>query len=121
MARPLPHILIVDDDTEILELCGNILSSRYKLTSTSDWLEAANELQARSFDLLILDLKMPVFDPVEFIKRIKSHWGPLPIMVMSAYPDLRIKVANLGVNAILAKPFPVSDFENAVSKLVPSP
>jgi two-component system, OmpR family, response regulator PhoP len=116
-----PHkakILIIDDDEAILQLYQDVLSPAYEVTAVQDWLEGANLLVSKPFDLLILDLRMSVFDPIEFIKRIRTEGPAIPILVSSAFTNLRERVADVGVDAILAKPFTIPDLERTIQELL---
>src|SRR5215213_943658 len=112
------RILIVDDDKATLYVYEHLLSPKYNVTAVLDWLSAIDLLAVNTYDLLILDLKMPVFDPGEFIKRTRSGTSNLPILVTSAYPDLIERVKGLGVSAALIKPVESSQMLQVVSELV---
>lgn len=118
MMSTKPKILIIDDDEAILNLYHDALSSNYDVHTVLDWLEGANLILSRSYDLLILDLGMSVFDPVQFIQKIRADGVTLPILISSAYSDLRKRVAGAGVNATLAKPFTIHELERNVSQLL---
>lgn len=116
------RILVVDDDTAILELVHQALSPSYQVETTEDWVEAVNLLSQQHFDLLLLDLGMPVFDAPEFIKRVHtlpSH-SQIPILIISAYPKLQERIADLPVAGILAKPFSIQALLDTVGRLVGS-
>lgn len=116
--RTKPKILIIDDDEAILNLYQDALSSDYDVTAIVDWLEAANFVLSGAYDLLILDLGMSVFDPVQFIEKIRADGVTAPILISSAYSDLRERVAGAGVDATLAKPFTIHELERIVAQLI---
>lgn len=120
MAKGKARILVVDDDPSILALVEQILSPHYTVRTTDDWLEGIDLLGAQHYDLLILDLGMPVFSAQEFIKGVHtlSAHSQIPILVVSAYPNLRESLANLPVAGILAKPFSIQEMLDAVSGLL---
>lgn len=122
MAKSKPRILVIDDDPAILELVTQILTPQYTVKTTEDWLDGTDLLTTRRFELLILDLGMPVFDAPEFIRRVHtlSSHSQIPILVISAYPNLRERLENLPVGGILAKPFSVQDLLDRVASLVDS-
>ncbi len=100
-------LLVIDDDESILELLSDTLSDTYEVKTATDAVEAADLLQAQPFDLLVLDLNMPVLDGSELLEifRVQPHFEQIPILVISAYPDLIQRLANAQVQAILPKPF----------------
>lgn len=70
-------------------------------------------------DLLLVDLAMPIFDGLEFIRKIRSEpqHAELPVIVMSAYADMRERLADAGVQAIIAKSFSVDQLMHIINAL----
>jgi CheY-like chemotaxis protein len=122
MTEAKAHILVIDDDPSILEMIGQTLSPLYETTTTAEWLEGVDLLVERPFDLLVLDLGMPVFDAPEFIKSFRANLSrtDTPILVISAYPNLRERLAGLPVDGFLPKPFALQTFLDMVSRLLES-
>lgn len=123
MAKGKGRILVIDDDPAILELITQILTPQYTVKTTEDWLDGTDLLTTRRFELLILDLGMPVFDAPEFIKRVHtlSAHSEIPILIISAYPNLRERLGNLPVAGVLAKPFAIQDLLDKVELLLRKP
>jgi DNA-binding response OmpR family regulator len=105
----LRRLLIIDDDEAILSMLADTLSPDYHIVTAQDWLEGTDLLMKEQVDLLLVDLAMPVFDGLEFITKIRSEpqHAELPVIVMSAYADMRERLAGADVQAIIAKPFSV--------------
>ena len=81
-----PHILIVDDDEEIIRYLRATLSENgYNVTATTSVQQALNMIELRRPDLLILDLNMPGPDGFEVLKlgRLRSPY--LRTIVISGY------------------------------------
>ncbi len=110
-------LLVVDDDETILRLLTDALCDDYEVKTASDVLEAADLLQAEPFNLLILDLNMPVVDGNELLEifQVQPHFKELPVLVISAYPDLIQRLANVQVQAILPKPFKIEELRQVVA------
>ncbi len=119
MAGP-SRILVIDDDETILELLQDVLTPEYQIATAHDSLEGVELLMSERFDLLIIDLGMPVLDGVELIQKIRSHspFNQIPILVVSAYPELRTRLAGSDVEAIIAKPFQVDNFLKTVAETI---
>ncbi len=120
-----PSLLVVDDDEAILNMLDDALKEQYEVCTASDVLEAADLLRDQNFDLLVLDLNMPVVDGEELLQIFSVHpnFDSLPILVISAYPDLidRVKRARIPVKAILPKPFAIEELKRVVAQaLAPS-
>ncbi len=113
-------ILVVDDDENILQLVSDTLSDTYEVKTASDAVEAADQLQLQSFDLLILDLNMPVLDGSELLEilRVQPNFERVPILVISAYPDFIKRLSNAQVQAILPKPFELNRLRQVVSETI---
>src|SRR5260221_453206 len=117
-----PSILIVDDDAEILEALGDLLSARYRLTFARDGAAAMAALCAQEFDLCILDLSLPFVDGFALVKAIEGS-GELPSAVMllsgHAAPALKVRALKLGAADYMTKPFDPDDLLARVARLLP--
>jgi two-component system KDP operon response regulator KdpE len=115
-----PHILVIDDDETILELVKETLSSDYQISAAHDSLEGVEMLLSERFDLLIIDLGMPVLDGVELIQKIRANspFQNIPILVLSAYPELRTRIGSSDVQAIMAKPFSIDELSRTVADTI---
>ncbi len=118
MTPHTPQILVIDDDEAILSLFQDALTPEYRVRTTPEWLEGTNLLLEEKYDLLILDLSMPVFDSVEYISKLNTDFPRVPILVISAYPNLRERVETLSVAGSLAKPFSIQDLRSTVAQLL---
>ncbi len=102
-----PKILIIDDDDKFLELMQDFMLDRYDVAVAEDIFDGSNLLLGERFDLLILDIRMPVVDGIEYLRMLdtKPEFAQMPILVVSGEPDLREKVTPTPNRAYLAKPF----------------
>lgn len=106
-----PHILVVDDEPQILRALRTILSQqKYRVTAAATGEEGLALAAAAQPDLLILDLGLPDIPGVEVCKRLRE-WTELPIVVLSAHDNEAEKVAALdaGADDYLTKPFGVDE------------
>ena len=113
-------VLVVDDDEAILQLVNDALQDLYQVSTAADVLQAADLLQEQRFDLLVLDLNMPVMGGEDLLDIFRVHPGflGLPIVVISAYHDLIQRLANAHVQAILPKPFSVDALRRVVAETI---
>ncbi|HJC90526.1 MAG TPA: response regulator transcription factor [Candidatus Mediterraneibacter excrementigallinarum] len=101
------HILIADDEKEILSLLRLYLENAgYQVSEASDGETAYTLIQTGGIDLAILDVMMPKLDGYALIRRIRAH-SDLPIIVLSARSETTDKIMGLGLGAddYIAKPF----------------
>jgi two-component system, OmpR family, KDP operon response regulator KdpE len=115
-----PRILVIDDDETILDLLKDTLSPNYQIATAHDSLEGVELMMSERFDLMIIDLGMPVLDGVELIQKIRANspFDKIPILVLSAYPELRTRLRGSDVQAIMAKPFSVDQLQRTVAQII---
>jgi two-component system, chemotaxis family, chemotaxis protein CheY len=113
-------VLVVDDDEAILQLVNDSLKDTYQVATATDVLQAADLIQDQRFDLLILDLNMPVMGGEDLLDVFRVHPGfiGMPILVISAYNDLIQRLANAHVQAILPKPFAIDTLRRVVAETI---
>ena len=106
-----PHILVIDDEPQILRAIRTILSEKqFRVTTASRGEEGLALAAANEPDLIILDLGLPDMDGVEVCTRLRE-WTERPIIILSVRDSERDKVAALdqGADDYLTKPFGVEE------------
>ena len=103
-------IIIVDDDTDLLQLTTQVLKRYYNVLSFSDAKEAINTINKTAFDLLITDIQMPEIDGFELVKTIKNkdnnQYTYQPIIAMTGRTDLANSTyEKAGFSVVVNKPF----------------
>jgi two-component system, OmpR family, KDP operon response regulator KdpE len=107
MSRTGEHVLVVDDEPQILRALGVILrNAGYDVATAATKSEALDAVSVRPPDAMVLDLVLPDGSGVEVTTEVRS-WSNLPIIVLSAVGDEREKVRALDVGAddYITKPF----------------
>jgi len=104
------NILVVDDDPEITDLLKMDLElMRFEVDTANDGLNAVKKVEAKTYDLIIIDVMMPRMDGYEACKRIRQtrSGAEVPIIMLTAKGTLTDKVRgfNAGVDDYLIKPF----------------
>ncbi len=114
------RILVIDDDETILDLLQDTLQPEYQVATAHDSLEGVELMMTERFDLMIIDLGMPVLDGVELIGKIRANspFDKIPILVLSAYPELRSRLRGADVQAIMPKPFSIETLQRTVAKII---
>ena len=105
-------ILIIEDNIDINNLLRDILiKENYEVRQCFTAMEALLQKDLEEFDLMILDLMMPVKSGEEFIKEIRDKSISIPIIVISAKIDVdsRVNVLNIGADDFIKKPFEKED------------
>lgn len=101
------RLLLVDDDPAIRELLSDFLAREgFDLDTAGNASEADASLQARSPDLIILDLMLPGEDGISICRRLASAGGP-PIIMLTAKSDEidRVLGLEIGADDYVTKPF----------------
>ena len=106
-----PHILVIDDEPQILRAMRTILTEKqFKVTTASRGEEGLTLAAANEPDLIILDLGLPDMDGVEVCTRLRE-WTQIPIIILSVRDSERDKVSALdrGADDYLTKPFGIEE------------
>ena len=111
------RILVVDDDARIVDRLVTLLSGTYEAVAASNGFDALKRIDGNVFDLVLLDLRMPGLDGKGFIEALQARKSPVPIVLMSANPNLPAQARQLGVTRYLSKPFDVDQLEALIEQL----
>lgn len=106
-----PHVLVIDDEPQILRAVKTILTAKqFRVTTASRGEEGLTLAAAESPDVIILDLSLPDLDGIEVCRRLRE-WTQVPIIVLSVRDTERDKVAALdrGADDYLTKPFGIDE------------
>ncbi len=104
--RP-PHLLLVDDDDRIRDLLKRYLSQAgARVSAAADAASARQLLASMDFDLLILDVMMPVEDGFSLAESVRRT-SKVPIVLLTArgMPEDRIRGLSIGADDYVPKPF----------------
>jgi signal transduction histidine kinase/ActR/RegA family two-component response regulator len=108
-SRPL-HVLIADDNATNRMVAETLCSMfGYTSQSVSDGAEAVDAMRSGSFDLILMDIKMPLMDGQEAARRIRAMQGPAsaaPIVALTANADPwdAAEYLEAGMDAVVEKP-----------------
>src|SRR5687768_6555260 len=106
-----PHILVIDDEPQILRAMRTILTEKqFRVTTASRGEEGLSLAAASEPDLIILDLGLPDMDGVEVCQQLRE-WTQVPIIILSVRDSERDKVAalDMGADDYLTKPFGIEE------------
>lgn len=115
-----PHVLVVEDDADLRELCAEILAEAgYAVSEASDGAEGLARLRERMPDLIVLDLRMPRVDGYEFLRRMRSlQVRPEPAVVVVSAVANSGRLGELGPLRLVSKPFAAEVLLNEVRSLL---
>ena len=106
-------ILIVDDQEANVVLLERMLrgAGYDRISSTRDPTKVCDLYFENRYDLILLDLKMPVMDGFEVMDGLKDIEtdGYLPVLVITAQPDHKLRALKAGAKDFIAKPLDVAE------------
>ena len=105
------HVLVIDDEPQILRALKTILSAKgFRISTANRGEEGLVLATALEPDLIILDLSLPDMDGVEVTRRLRE-WSKIPIIILSVRDSERDKVLALdkGADDYLTKPFGIEE------------
>jgi DNA-binding NtrC family response regulator len=122
-AEPTPTgtILVVDDEESICSGCDLVLTEHgYRVHTFLRGKPGLASLKKNSYDLILLDLKLPDMDGMDALKRIRRDNPEIHIIIMTGYASVQNAVTAMKMGAFdyLAKPFSDDELMLAVNKAV---
>ena len=116
-----PHILIVDDDSAQRSLITSFLASQGFVTSpAASGEEALTMLGQDAYDMMISDVRMTGISGLETLRRARVQHATLPVLLVTAYADIREAVDAIRDGALnyLAKPIDLDELLIAVQNAI---
>lgn len=113
-------ILIVEDQTRIAGLLEKGLRSNGFLTTiASNGQQALQAFQCDTYDIVLLDLQLPILDGWTVLKRLRHEGHDCPVIVISASgKEFRQEVLAAGANDVVPKPLRFQTLLTAVHKQI---
>ena len=112
-------VLVIDDDPSICKTVGLLLEDHgYRPVTFTDPQEAIEAAEKQSFQVAVIDLRMPTMDGVEVVERLKQIDARTSCIVMTAYPDLDSATETMrrGSCDYIPKPFKQEELVAAVDR-----
>lgn len=113
------NILIVDDDTGIRDGSSIVLKRQgFEVYEASTGEEASSLLQEYDFDLILLDLKLPDINGLDFLKQIRETDQLVSVVIITAFGTVQnaVEAMRLGANDFLSKPFEPEELRLTVNR-----
>lgn len=126
-AAPMPddeqyHILIVEDNDELLEIMVQLLSKRYHVFTAHNGKQALNTIKREELDLIISDVMMPVMNGYELTRTVKNDpdYCQLPIVLLTAKVRAsdRREGFEIGADEYLTKPFSLAELQLRIDNII---
>src|SRR6516164_1052654 len=117
--RKTPTILVVEDDAENRAAMVKVLeSAEYKVLQTDNGQQAVDILNEEDIDILVTDLRLPVMDGVELLKRAKALEQDVEVIMITGHGTVEIAVEAIkeGAYDFITKPIKKAQLLRAVEK-----
>lgn len=116
------RILVADDHAVVREGLKQILSGIPDMIvagEASDGRQALEQARKGAYDLLLLDIAMPIMNGLDVLKQLKSEKADLPILMLSMYPEEQYAIRTLkaGASGYLTKASAPEELIAAVRKV----
>ena len=114
-------ILVVDDEASHRMMLGAHLKEEgFEIVEASDGQGAVDLVSRHFYDLILMDIRMPVMDGVEALKQIKKISPAIPIIMMTAYGsiDSAVDALKSGADDYLTKPLDMEELLLKVKKVL---
>ena len=115
----MSKILIVEDEQRLAAFVEKgFRKHHFSTTVVGDGEQALQATRTGCYDIILLDLGLPVKDGWAVIEELRSQGTALPVVVMTALSDLKQEVLAAGANDYIPKPFRFKDLLAAVQKQI---
>ncbi|MFO7899537.1 MAG: response regulator, partial [Planctomycetota bacterium] len=114
-----PSLLVVDDERNICALLRELLDEEdYRIDTCLSGREAVEKMDARPYDMVISDLKMPGMSGTELIRTIKDRWPETTAVLFTGYATVEtaVKAMRYGADDYVTKPFNIEELRKVVSR-----
>ena len=117
------NVLIVDDQPVNVQLLQQMLSTTgyTRVTSTTDPQEVSELHAKNNYDVILLDLKMPVMDGFQVMEQLKKNQADeeyLPVIVLTAEPGHKLRALKVGAKDFIGKPFDVIEAKTRIHNML---
>jgi CheY-like chemotaxis protein len=123
-AMKTTNLLVVDDEKVVCDSCSRILEGRgFSVETSTDPRKGLELAGAKDYAAVLLDLKMPALDGLEFLKELRKKQKDVRVMIITGYSTTENAAACMRLGAVdfIPKPFSPDELLEAVGRLVPIP
>jgi len=103
----MPRLLVVDDDNAFrLSTAALLRADGHDVDVAADATAAVQALRARTYDLVLLDLRMPGIDGIQLVETLRVWGESVPVLMISGYGTVEsaVRAMHLGTDDFLTKP-----------------
>jgi two-component system response regulator AtoC len=119
-SKHIHRVLVADDEAVVRSGIKRALENRGMTTElAASGQEALDLMSKESFDLVLLDIRMPDMDGTAVLSHIRAHHPETRVIMISGYPtiDTAVYCMKMGALDYLVKPFRLDDLETAIKRI----
>jgi CheY-like chemotaxis protein len=112
-------ILVVDDEENIRLLFKEELEEEgYEVDTASNGLEALEKVKAASYDIIVLDIKMPVMDGIQALNAIKNMNKDQAVILCSAYGEFKQDLSSWVSDGYVVKSADTRELKETIQEIL---
>lgn len=113
----MKRVLLVEDEERIARFIEKgLLKYGYAPTVVTDGRQALEQVERESYDIILLDLGLPIINGWAVLQTLRGQGLTLPIIVITALVDQGDRALGAGANDFISKPFPFSELLRAIER-----
>ncbi len=116
------NVLIVDDEESLRTILEGELSEsgEFAVDTAVDGGQAINQVQAKVYDVVLLDIRMPRVSGIEVLKFVQEYSPTTQVIILTNYADVKtaIQTIKMGAYDFLAKPYDIDELFNTISRAI---
>jgi two-component system response regulator AtoC len=116
------NLLIVDDEEPLRVILESELSEseQFAVDTAADGGQAINKIQAKVYDVLLLDIRMPRVSGIEVLKFVQEYSPTTQVIILTNYADVKtaIQTIKMGAYDFLAKPYDIDELFNTINRAI---
>jgi two-component system response regulator PilR (NtrC family) len=115
----MSRVLVVDDEQSMRNMLAIALQQEgYEVVTAEDGEAARREIEARSVDLIVSDIRMPGMDGIEVLRFAREHLPETEVILVTAHAstDSAVEALRLGAYDYVTKPFDIDELKLTVQR-----
>ena len=116
-----PRLLVVDDEAVICQACRRIFTRQgFQVEESTDAREGLHRATEKEYDGILLDIKMPEMDGIQFLEALREQKPDVPVLIMTGYPSVPNAAAavRLGASDYITKPFTPEEITQSLQRML---
>ncbi len=116
------NLLIVDDEEPLRQILDSELSEtdEFEVDTAVDGGQAINLIQAKVYDVVLLDIRMPRVSGIDVLKFVQEYSPTTQVIILTNYADVKtaIQTIKMGAYDFLAKPYDIEELFNTIHRAI---